>query len=256
LQVSFCICLMLSMALMTEVNPSNAKTGYSISVRVNNSSWEWSQTTETLSFRADSVVDGSGNSSKYLSVNGFAGNGLKENTYAKNGMFSSESTVYVKSLLNYVQIKESVDSSSTYYGVEINESIPTTVFSSDNFFYNGDGIYNSNTYIHGDNVIANNYHANKLLKTANYVGSNSKSLIFADVTPEWVNYRVLRNATAAFNLYSSSDKYSEFSYRRGCNMLEESYFGTFTLNKNLLYIEAFNLSNDQYQLGCLGAFED
>jgi hypothetical protein len=237
-------------SLISSSGLSSAKIGYSINVKVNNSSWGYSESTEILSFKADSKVDGNGRCSKYVSINGFASNDLKENTYADKGSISAENSLSVKSLMNYVHITEHVDNDSNRYNVEINESMPTVIISKDDFFYKGKGMYNRNKYVSGDNIINTDYYGGRLLKTVSYVGTHANSLIHADVTPSGALSTILRNETMALGLHSTSDKYSALSYQSGQTLWKESYSGLFTINANLIRREAFNFQQDEDQLGC------
>jgi hypothetical protein len=244
--------LVLIAALLSLICTSNAKTGYSLNVKVDDSTWSWSQSSQTLSFRTESEVEGDGRSSKYASLSGFAGNSIKENTYTNNGSLSAKSTMMVKSLVNYIHITEQVDDSSNSYHAEINESLPTTVFSEDDIFYKGKGIYSRNNYRSNDININTDYQGSKLLKTVRYAGTYSNSYIWADVTPSWVCTRELSNNTAAIKIYSISDRYSGFSVDSGDKLLEDNYQGVFTINRNLLYKNKFYLNQSQYPLGDCG----
>ncbi|NPV63160.1 MAG: hypothetical protein HPY61_11135 [Methanotrichaceae archaeon] len=244
------ICLLAIVILAVLLATSSAKIGYSINVRVNGSDWGWSQSTNMLSLKMESIVNGDGNFSKWTSVDGFAGNGLKENTHAGEGKVYSEDSLNVVSIEKYIHITEKVNEESNRYIAEINESLPTVVHYKSNIYYKGNGIFSRKKYVTEFNTISTDYYANLLTQSSNYAGVYSNSIIRADITSDYRDVREMSNRSMAFMLSSTSDRYSGFSYTSDNQRMEERYMGLYKINKNMYYRSSFNLVKGEDQVGC------
>lgn len=232
---------------------SDAKIGYDIDVVVNNSTmsshWSRSQSTEILKFNSSSVFKGEGSSTKYQKITGFAGLGLKETTYAREGQLNIEDELILASDERYIWINEtggnySDQYLSDHYSIEINESLPTIIANKNEIFYVGDGINTRNTYINGENKVLTNYYGGRLSKLVTSISTYNNSLIRADVTPGRVVERILKDPVIFFNLRSFSDKYSGIGYISDESLLEERYLGTFRMETSINKNYAFNATNE------------
>ncbi len=246
ISISFILCTVLILA----ADPSCARMGYSINAQVNNTTWSWSQSTQTISFQMDSQVNGNGNYSRYATVTDFAGNSLSENTHTDNGTLRLESNLFLKSIAEYVHITEHVNTQSNEYTADINESMPTVLVNKDDLFFKGRSVYSRNMYSNGDNTIITDYHGSKLLKTVGYLGEYNNSIIHADVTASYVSPRILSNDTIALSLRSVSDRYSGFSLQSENSEWEEGYNGLFTIDKNLIIENRFRYRADEDPMEC------
>ncbi len=250
---------------------SEAKVGYNINVDVSGTKYSRSQSTEVLNFRADSQCTGTGNSSKYVNVPGFAGIGLKEITYTKYGKLSNQNNFNITAKLNWIYINENIDDrpesnvtipldngttinitreATSHYYAEINESIPTIVRSDDETTYRGEGIYSRNSYTSGEDKLCTDYYATNLSKIARFAGVYSNSIIQVDITPGVVDERVMKNSATAFRLLSLSDRYTRLRYKTGNAYSDEEYVGKFKIDRKISDRSRFNLSNEYYWLDC------
>jgi len=252
---------------------SDAKIGYNINVDVSGTKWSRSQSTEVLNFRTDGKCTGIGNSSKYVNIPGFAGIGVKENTYTKQGKLSNTNSLNVTALLNWIYINENIDdqpatnttitlangtivyipvqAQSEYYA-EINESIPTLVRSQDETYYSGLGIYTRNSYKNDQDQFCTDYYATNLSKAAGFAGVYSNAIILTDITPGNINEIDLQNSASAFRLQSVSDKSTKLKYISGNSVSDEEYVGKFTIDRKISRRTTFNYTeeDDDYWLGC------
>ncbi len=251
---------------------SDAKIGYNINVDVSGTKWSRSQSTEVMNFREDGQCTGTGNSSKYVNIPGFAGIGVKETTYAKQGKLSNTNSLNVTALLNWIYINENIDdqpatnrtitlangtiinvpvqAQSEYYA-EINESIPTLVRSEDETYYSGLGIYTRNNYKSDQDQLYTDYYATNLSKAARFAGVYSNAMIITDVTPGNIDELDLQNSATAFRLQSISDKSTKLKYKSGNSVSSEEYVGKFTIDRRISRRSTFNFSRgDDDWLGC------
>jgi len=241
------------LSLTTIVHISNASVGYSMNVMVNNTTWSLTKSTQVLSFQLESSVKGNGNSSKYLSLKGLTNNNsLWENTYTREGNLTDQNRIDVKSTVDYIHIKEHVDADSNHYSAEINESMPTVVFSQDDFFFKGKQVFSRNRYVNDNTVLKTNYHGTKLLKTIDYAGTFTNSITFADLSTSSAATRSLKNESTALSLYSVSDQYSGLLYRSCKGTWDEDYFGLFNINRYILEKNVFHFDREEDAMGCVG----
>jgi len=234
---------------------TQAKVGYDIHVVVNNSTmsseWSRSQSTDILSFKAEGVCNGDGKFSKYVDIDGFAGQSLKETGYSNPGRLISKSAIQVKSDEDWLYIVESGKNDSELYTVEINESLPTFVYSEEDLYYSGEGIRTRSVYVNNEDEIYTRYYATRLLKSHRYGGIYSNSLITAEVTPSRAEELVLTNYTTAFRISSQSDRYSGLGYVSEGELIEQRYVGSFTINQVISSKRMFNLDDEEGDwLGC------
>ena len=268
--------ILLSLAFIFLLNSTEAKVGYDIHVIVNNSTmaseWGRSQSTEILSFQADSICNGNGKFAKYVNIDGFAGQSLKETGYSNPGRLISKGNLQVKSDLGWINIEISgktepgEDESERYNTtninetdiamVEINESLPTLVYSEEDLYYSGEGIRTRSTYVNNKDEIYTRYYATRLLKSSKYGGIYSNSLIKVEVTPTRVEESVLTNSTTAFRTSSQSDRYSGLGYVSEGEQIEQSYFGSYTINQVITSKMKFNLEDQGDWLGCCPSISD
>lgn len=256
-------------------NPTEAKVGYDIHVVVNNSTmsseWGRSQSTNVMSFQADSICSGDGKFAKYVNVEGFAGQSLKETGYSNPGRLIYNSTLQVKSDVCWINIAKSGETSeknytndfntttinaTDIYTVEINESLPTFVLSREDLYYNGEGIRTRSAYVNNEDEIYTRYYATRLLKSSRYGGIHSSSIINVSVTPARVEESVLTNSTTAFRISSQSDRYSGLAYVSEGEEIEQSYFGSFTINQVITSKKKFSLENQEDWLSCCPSKSD
>ncbi len=257
--------------LLIVLATSEAKVGYSINVDVNGTKWSRSQSTEVLNFRADSDLNGKGNSSKYMNVPGFAGIGLKEITYTKYGKLSDKNGLNITAKLNWIYINENIDDrpannttvtqddgtvvnitvpAKSHYYAEINESIPTAVRSDDELSYSGQGIYSRNSYTNNEDKLFTNYYAKNFSKIARFVGVYTNALVRTDITPGRVSEIVMKNSTTAFRLLSLSDRYTRLKYQTRDAFSDEEYVGRFKIDRKFSNNNRFRISSDYYWLDC------
>ena len=230
---------------------SSARIGYSLHVDVNGTEWSRSQSTKVLSFQSDSIVSGKGNCSKYANIVGFAGNGLKDNIYAKDGSITSSNKISIKSIDKWIHIEQSVDNNSNHYSVEINESLPTIVSSKDELYYKGKGMYSNGIYSSGSDSITLNYQAASISKLVNFGGFYSDAIIFADITPGQIQVSDLTNKSMALSVSSMSDKLSEISYDSDDIQLDQTYRGLYRMDSKFILRSQFNLDQlEGYDLSC------
>lgn len=229
--------------------PSEAKVGYNINICVNNStmgsSWGKSHTTIPLIFHSDGKISGIGNSSKYISIEGFSGIGLEDRTSTKEGGLRAEDRTELTSEANYIYITQTWDNGSANYHGEINESMPTLLYNENKIIYHGEYIHTINQYKNDDETLFTEYHANNLVKSAKYLGSNINFSVIVDLTPASVKEQVMKNSFLAFGLFSSSDLYSEFRYGRN-PLIDQIYLGAFQISGTLIrqYNSSHGHNND------------
>jgi len=228
------ICFLLMLFLTSCI--TEGKIGYDIGVTVSNSTsqsqWGRSQSTAVLTFHSDTVFNGDGNTSKYLNIVGFAGIGLKENTYTKEGRLRYEDLIELTSQENYIFIDKTVTNNSEFYRCEINESLPTFLYNENKIYYRGAGIRARNRYYNNEDALYTKYYSNRFSKTVRYAGTYTNGLITAEVTPARVDEEVLKNSATAFVLSSSSDQYSGFAFvSDSVPIIEEIYLGSFDINQ-------------------------
>jgi len=233
---------LIAFLLLISPNLSNGKVGYSINVDVNGTNWDWSQSTNVLSFQSDSMVSGKGNCSKYSSIVNFAGNGFKDNIFAKQGTITNKNKVSIKSIDRWIHIEELVDDNSSHYAVEINESMPTIVTNKDELYYKGQGFYSNGIYSSGDKKLSLDYNADSITKLINFGGYYSNSIINVDITPGRVQVADLANSSMAFALSSMSDKYSSIRYSSDDIEMDQAYRGFYRIESELISRSMFNLN--------------
>lgn len=261
-----CIFFFLSISLvvifMIILPISEAKVGYSIDVTVNNSTakseFSRSQSTNVLRFTVDSACSGNGNSSKYKKIDGFAGIGIKDTTYARKGRMIAKETLKLSSTVNWIKIYETVsglplnetpdqgnsaviEHQTDHYTAEINESIPTILLDRNEIYYRGDGINTRNEYRNNGDEFVTNYYATALTKSEAYAGVYNNALILADIIPGRVNAFVGQNFSSVFRLSSASDRYSGFGFASGNEFMEETYLGSFNIDTKIIIVHKFKL---------------
>jgi hypothetical protein len=220
-------------------------------VDVNGTDWGRSQSTNVLSFQSDSAVSGNGNCSKYVSIDGFAGNGLKDNVYAKQGSITNNNRISVLSVDRWIHIEERVDNQSNHYLAEINESLPTIITSKDDFYYKGAGIYSRGVYSSKDRKVSLDYRATTLSKSISFGGYFSNAIIRADIKPSQVQVLDLTNSSMAFGVSSMSDIYSEIAFSSDNLKLDQTYLGLYKINSKFISNSKFNLDEwDGQELPC------
>jgi hypothetical protein len=238
---------------------SNAKVGYSLNVIVNDSnmssSWSRSSYTNVLAFISDGQCTGTGNSSKYVSLSGFAGLGFKETGYTKEGRLINSNKISVVSKARDIHIEETGTENSTVYTAYINESFPTVLYHADDLYYRGIGIRNRNAYENSKDKIFTNYFGTSLSKSIKYGGIYNDARIYATVTPSSVDENIFENRTSAFRVSSISDRYTGFGFTTGDAFLEQAYTGSFNLESKLIMGRKFliNLTEEEY-LPCCSPF--
>ena len=224
---------------------SGAKVGYCISVVVNNStessSYGRCQSTSVLNFQADTSISGIGNSSKYVSLDGFAGVGMKENTNTDAGTLIDRDTMQVVSEVGGIDIEQIGTNNSEHYTAKIEENLPALVYDKQNIFYTGKGIHARNAYSSGNEQVSTNFYGEKLTKTAGYLGVHRNELIFVDVTPARAEDSVFINRSLTFGLSSISDQYSGFKVVSPNNLFDEEYRGSFKLTKKISSEQEFHI---------------
>lgn len=237
---------------------SGANVGYCISVVVNNSTassaYSRCQSTLVLNFQADTQISGKGNSSKYVSINGFAGEGIKENTYTDTGISVNKESMQVNSQVLGILIEQAGINNSDHYTAKIEENLPSLVYDKQDIYYSGKNIRTKNSYFNGDEQVVTNFYGKKLTKSVGYLGVHRNELIFADVTPARAVETVLINKSLAFALSSNSDQYSGFKFISNNSYIDEEYKGSFKLAKKIFSESKFhqNESDNSYDwLPCL-----
>lgn len=242
--------------IMVNVPLLEGKIGYSLNVLVNNSTmqshWSRSESTSKLKFQTETKASGDGNYSNYLKISGLAGIGMDDCSHASEGRLAIRDTLKVESMENWIDIEERVTGDSEHYSVEINESLPTTIFSNNRILYQGTGIRVNNAYTTRDERMETSFYANKLTKSVAFAAYRDKALITATVTPASASEVVRKNAGMAFKLSSASDIYSGVQFVSGDDQIEEDYFGQFALNQKVMAQSIFNLiESDESSLCCV-----
>ncbi|NPV62885.1 MAG: hypothetical protein HPY61_09700 [Methanotrichaceae archaeon] len=246
-----------------------AKVGYNIYVDMDGTQWGRSQTTQVMTFTADSDCSGKGNSSKYVNMPGFGGVGLKENTYTKEGRMANKNIVNLTAKFNWIYINEEYDAGplnnttveddfvdlpttqpQEHYYVEINESLPIMLRYEDDTAYVGEGIYSRNNYKSDEDSICTNYYATNLSKAVRYAGVYSNAIVRVNIAPGQVDEREMKNSATAFRVLSISDKYSRLGYRSSDRLSDEVYIGSFKIDRTISRRSRFNLTSLEFGLGC------
>jgi hypothetical protein len=261
---AFWLLVIFSLFFCAYFSLSEARTGYCIEVTVNNStmssSWGRCQYTTPMNFQAVTKITGKGNFTRYESIDGFAKIGQKELSHGNKGKLLLSDLVSLSSRVDWIEINEvSINDSPNlldplgddHYSIKINESLPTTIYNKQNFFYTGDGVRVKNKYFNNDHAIVTNYYATQLSKSVTSLAIlSSPSYIFADITPARALETIFENRGIAFKLESSSNQYSGFGYKSDNNFIEETYWGAFKLNqvistlKSYKYLDADDQSPD------------
>jgi hypothetical protein len=229
---------------------STAKQGYQISAKVNDStgssSWMNSMVTQTLAFKSESAVSGTGNSSKYLTLSDFNGMYIKDAGYTKQGRLIANNTMNVASTVNYIHIQETAheDSASTIYNAIINASMPTVMYDADELYYRGDGMSTRNSYTNGKDEIKTALSGTTLTKSLVFGSSFTNALVFAELTPHSVWEKTLENRTTAFRIMSAADQNTKFSFKTEDAAMEQNYVGAFQLNTKLIRGDVYHFQND------------
>jgi hypothetical protein len=238
--------LILLISLYIYISLSGANVGYCISVVVNNStassSYSRCESTVVLNFQADSQVSGKGNSSKYASVNGFAGLGMKEISHTDAGISINKESMQIVSAVGGIDIEQTGTNNSEHYTAKIEENLPSIVYDKQDIYYNGKGINTRNAYSNGDEEISTNFYGTKLTKSVGYLGVHRNELIFVDVTPARAVETVFINKSLAFGLSSNSNQYSGFEVESPNNRIDEEYRGSFKLTKKISSAQKFYLN--------------
>jgi hypothetical protein len=209
---------------------------------------------------------------KYLKIDGLAGMGMKETTYARKGRMVSKDSMTVASTLNWVIIDEtvgglthnisqddstlnndtiSVDEASDRYTAEINESMPTLLMDKNDMYYHGEGINTKREYKNDGDIISTNYYATLLTTSMAYGGVFSNALVFVDIVPGKVTSFIGQNFSSAFRLNSVSDKYSGLGFASDGQLIEETYTGKYTMNTKIQKTHKFVVArNNPDWVGC------
>ena len=252
------ILLSACVTLLFILSMSEAKIGYDINVVVNNStmqsSWSKSQSTAKLTFLFDGACTGMGRSSKYLKIDGFAGIGMKENTYTGEGRLICKDQINLISEEGHIDINEKGDNNSERYTCKINASLPTTIYNTNDIYYRGSGIHTRNIYKNNENIIYTNYYSDIFLKSVRYAGTYNDERISAEVTPEGAKEIIRTNPVVAFDVSSTSDQYSGIGFiSDNTQLIEDRYMGTFTINEKIIKKYDFNASEEETDnwLGCM-----
>lgn len=255
------------------------RVGYSICTTVSNDKGESntyciSQTTNILKFGFDSKISGTGNYSKYKSISGFAGLGLKDTSHAKKGRLIGRETIGLTSQLGWIQINEegittySTDpdfeefppaippSDNDQYTIVVNESLPTVLLNDERINYKGEGISSRSIYVQNDEKIVTNYQAKNFEKSATFFGTFLDSRTYAKVTPVSTTERSFVNKGFVFKTSSSSDQYSGVGYESGKTSMESIYRGSFKLQNTFSsqvtsLAKNFNQSYEKEEIGWL-----
>lgn len=237
---------------------SGANVGYCINVVVNNStassSYSRCQSSLVLNFQADTQISGKGNSSKYVSISGFAGEGMKENANTETGISVNKESMQVISEVGGILIEQAGTNNSERYTARIEENLPSLVYDKQDIYYSGKSIHAKNSYFNGDEQVRTDFSGKKLTKSVGYLGVHRNELIFADVTPARAVETVLINRSLAFALSSNSDQYSRFKFASENNYIDEEYRGSFKLTKKISSETKFHIneSDNVYEwLPCL-----
>jgi hypothetical protein len=263
----FFLIISLSLFLLIILPLSDGKTGYSINVKVNNSTaistFSWSRSTVPLTYMAESACSGYGNSSKYVKIEGQAGIGIKETTYARKGRMINKDVMKVASTVNRITINEAVSGEiynvtddiadsgtkrfnmiSDRYSAEINDSIPTILLDQNEMYYRGEGINTRNEYKNnGDNFVTN-YYATSLTKSVAYAAVYNNELLFVDMVPGKADVFVGQNFSSALRLSSASDRYSGFGFASGNEFMEGTYLGSFNIDTKITKVHEFKLQEE------------
>lgn len=242
--------LLLALMFYNFLPLSEGKIGYDINAVVSNStatsSWSRSQSTEIMKFQYDSACTGNGRSAKYMTIDGFAGIGLKDNTYTGEGRFICSENIELMSDENYIFIEETGENNSEHYTCKINESLPTLLSVKNKVFYTGDEIRARNAYKNNEDRIYTSYHAKSFTKSATYLGFYDKALITADVTPTCASVYVMKDSVTSFSLFSTSDLYSGLRFMSGKDgLIDDDYLGPFTINQRIAKRYSFDNQSEE-----------
>ncbi|NYT01365.1 MAG: hypothetical protein GKC10_01195 [Methanosarcinales archaeon] len=230
------------------------KIGYSLNVVVNNSTmqshWSRSESTSKLKVQSETRVSGDGNYSNYLKISGLAGIGMHDRTHANQGRLAIRDTLQVESSENWIDIEERVTDNSEQYSVEINESLPTSIFNNNRILYQGEGIRVNNVYTTREDRVETSFQASKFTRSVAFAAYRDKALISARVTPSGATEVEHKNAGMAFKLSSASDIYSGIRFVSGDDLVEEDYLGQFALDQKVMTQSRFNLTEAGQWSGC------
>jgi hypothetical protein len=241
---------------------TDAKVGFDMSVMTNDSDsssiWGESLTTVALGFRADSQCTGTGNSSKYVHISNFAGLGLKETGYSKEGRLIDSNTLSISSKEKYVYINETVSKRSTEYEADIMASMPTVLYSTDDLYYRGDGINIRSSYINDNDRIFTGYSGTTLTKSVKYGGVFNDTRVFVRMDPKSVEVLALENRSTGFSVSSSSDRSTKLKFISDDDFIEHDYKGAFKLETHLMKGHGYIFKEDE--MGslscCFGGWND
>lgn len=227
---------------------SSAKIGYSINVLVNDSNssshWSKSQVTQDLVFFSESKCTGTGNSSKYISISGFAGMGAKEAAHSKQGRLIEKNTMGLTSKELWLHINEKVTDNSMKYKGNIESYMPTVLYCTSDLYYRGNGMTAKNLYINGKDKILTNYEGSSLSKSVKYGGISNESNIEVVVTPEYTIENAYENRTVALRINSASNRYTGLGYSSGDDLIEQAYRGDFKMDAKILKGQKFVILRD------------
>lgn len=225
------------------------RVGYDIYVTVNDSnessSWGHGHHTVPLSFDSISNCKGSGNFSKYISIIGFDDINLKETTYAKEGRLKEDKRLSAKSNVNWIYIDETVTNKSELYTVAINESMPSSLLNLEEIMYRGQGINKRSLYNNNDEKIMTNYQAKKFTESSLLFAQYRNAIITAEVEPSKIRLFLGENYSTMFQITSDSDIFSEFKFKSSDEFIDESYIGSFKLNKKVSKTHSFGISDKE-----------
>lgn len=226
----------------------DAKTGYSINVLVHDSNsssfWGRGLTTQELIFTTESKCTGSGNSSKYVSISDFAGMDLKESAYSRQGRLIEKNLMGLTSRMRRVHIEEKGNNNSNTYTANVDVSMPTVLYSTDDLYYRGNGMNARGSYSNGEAKFEIDHHGSSLSKSFKYGATFNESKVWAIVTPNSTYEDVKENRTTAFRLNSASNKYTGLRFSSEDDFIEQIYRGDFKVDTKILKVNKFVISND------------
>jgi len=236
----------------------DAKTGYGINVLVHDSNsssfWGRSLTTNELIFTAESKCTGSGNSSKYVSISDFAGIDLKESAYSKQGRLIEKNLMGLTSKMGWVHIEERGTDNSNTYTANLNVSMPTILYSTDDLYYRGNGMNARSEYRNGETKFEIDHYGSSLTKSVKYGATFNDSKVQAIVTPNSIYENANENRTIAFRLTSASNKYTGLELSSEDEFIEQIYRGDFKVDAKIIKVNKFvilnNTQNEMQWLPC------
>lgn len=220
-------------------------------VTVDSNHWYFKRYTTNCTFNMTGTLKGYGLSIRNSYIGSFAGVKLKSGEHARRGSIYVVERIALDAKEGVATINES--STNERYSIEYLESWPTKAESIKLISYRGRGISVNEWYENNGDVVYTKMQAEKLVFMDVYSSTLLGMKMTAIVTPDKSVENRVYNKTIDYALKSGFQngvlKFKYYSCPK-C-IIDEDYYGNYTVNKNINLKEGFYITNEsKNQLSC------